>query len=170
MAGKPNTPPNDDEVIEYKPDFSLKEKIGKDINMSEIFTKDVIENSQQVINKTQKDFLKWVENDLKTLENAYLALTKNQAGDKENLIEVKRAAFSVKAQAGTFGFDLGSAVAKSLYDFCEGQYKEDPSHLIIICKHLDTLKTIFHHGVVGDGGKVGGAVHSALGKLIKKYT
>lgn len=168
MAGKPET--QDDEVIEYKPDFSLKEKIGKDVNMSDIFSKDAIEASQQVINKTQKDFLKWVENDLKTLENAYGAVIKNQAAGAENVDEIKRSAFSVKAQAGTFGFDLGSAVAKSLYDFCETQYQSDPNHLIIIRKHLDTLNTIFHKGVVGDGGKMGGAVHSALGKLIKKYT
>ena len=167
MAGKPET--HDDEVIEYKPDFSLKEKIGKDVNMSDIFSKDAIEASQVVINKTQKDFLKWVENDLKTLENAYNAVVKNQAAGTENVDEIKRSAFSVKAQAGTFGFDLGSAVAKSLYDFCETQYKIDPNHLIIIRKHLDTLNTIFHKGVVGDGGKMGGAVHSALGKLIKKY-
>lgn len=169
MAAEPNEQQTDDEVIEFKPDFSLKEKIGKDINISEIFTKDVIENSQQVINKTQKDFLKWVENDLRNIENSLSALSKNQEAGAQYLQEVKRAAFSVKAQAGTFGFDLGSAVAKSLYDFCETMYRNDPGHLIIIRKHADTLNTIFHQGVVGDGGKVGGAVHTALGKLIKKY-
>jgi chemotaxis protein histidine kinase CheA len=157
-----------DEVVEYKPDFGLKEKIGLSIN--EILTPEVIKDSQGVINQSQKDFLKWVNNDLATLENAYSELKKNPADGREFALEIQKAAFSCKAQAGTFGFDLGSAIAKSLYDFLENDYVEgDANHILIIRKHIDTLNTIFHHGITGDGGKLGLAVHSALGKLINKF-
>lgn len=158
-----------DDVVELQPDFALKNKIGKDVNISEIFNTEAIKASQQVINDSQKDFLKWVENDLRNLESYFAAVRKDQSKGDEAVTEVKKAAFSIKAQSGTFGFDLGSAVAKSLYDFCENNYTQNPDHLVILRKHIDTLKTIFHKKIVGDGGKVGAAVHTALGKLIKKY-
>jgi chemotaxis protein histidine kinase CheA len=158
----------DEEIVEFKPDFSLKEKIG--VNINEILTSEVINSSQEVINKSQKDFLKWVTNDLQTLENAYKELAKDPAKGRDAALEIQKAAFSCKAQAGTFGYDLGSAVAKSLYDFLENDYVEgESSHVIIIRKHIDTLNTIFSRDVAGDGGKIGSAVYTALGKLITKF-
>ncbi|MGB1539441.1 MAG: hypothetical protein ACPG80_00630, partial [Rickettsiales bacterium] len=122
---------DDDEVVEIDPDFSLKEKIGKDVSMGEIFTKDVVSDSQGVINKSKKDFLKWAENDLKTLQIAYQEARKGDTKKEgESIDTIKKAAFSLKAQAGTFGFDLGSAIAKSLFDFCENNYKDEPDHLV----------------------------------------
>lgn len=160
----------DSEVVELKPDFSLKNKIGKDVQLRDVFTKESIKESQQVINDSQKDFLKWVENDLKNLENAYSSARADPSASTVSADEIKRGAFSIKAQAGTFGFTLGSAIAKSLYDFCEKDYREaEPGHLIVIRKHIDTLNTIFHQRIEGDGGKIGLAIHKDLGRLIEKY-
>lgn len=160
----------DDEVVEFEPDYGLKEKIGKDLNMKEIFTGEVVKSGQEVINKTKKDFIKWVDNDLQTLENAYTELAKNPAKGRDYALEIQKAAFSIKGQSGTFGFDLGSAVAKSLYDFLENDYVEgERNHVIVIRKHIDTLNTIFHKKVDGDGGKLGGELHNALGTLIRKF-
>lgn len=173
MANKPpaattQAPAEDDDVRELSPDFSLKEKIGMNIN--EILTSEVVKSSQEVINKSQKEFLQWVRNDLKTMENAYAELAKMPKMARDFALEIQKAAFSCKAQAGTFGFDLGSAIAKSLYDFLENDYVEnDKGHLIVIRKHIDTLNTIFHQGITGDGGQIGGAVYTALGKLIRKF-
>lgn len=161
---------DDEEVMEFAPDFSLKEKIGKDISAKEIFSAEVVKGSQEVINRGKKDFLKWVDNDLKNLETSYEELAKNPSNGRESALNIQRAAFSIKAQSGTFGFDLGSAIAKSLYDFLENDYVEgDRNHVTVIRKHIDTLNTIFHKNVAGDGGKVGNEVYSALGKLIRKY-
>lgn len=164
------TPEENDDVVEIKPDYSLKEKIGKDVNMKDIFSAEAVKSSQEVINKTTKDFLKWVNNDLQNLENSYKLLAANPDKGREAAVEIQKVAFAIKGQSGTFGFDLGSAVAKSLYDFLENDYVEgEKTHIIIIRKHIDTLKTIFRRGVKGDGGKVGGEVHDALGKLIRKF-
>ena len=111
----------DDDVVEYDPDYSLKAKIGKDVNINDVINKSSVTEGQKVINNSQKDFLRWVENDLKTLENLYAEVLNDQS-NKEMAEELKMAAFSIKAQAGTFNFALGSAVAKSLYDFMENQY------------------------------------------------
>ncbi len=160
---------NEEEAVELDPDFSLKEKIGKDINVKEIFTKDVVEESQEVINETAEDFLKWVENDLSAIHDAYEALCKTP-DDESCLKAMKKFAFTMKSQAGTFGYDLGSAVAKSLYDFCERVYEPKPDHLLGVEKHVQTLQSIFHTKIAGDGEKIGLELLNALNQLIKKYT
>lgn len=171
-SGKPakTTDAAEDDVTEVAPDFSLKEKIGKDVSMKEVFSPEVVKESQEVIDHTRKDFLKWVDNDLKTLETAYATLAASPADGREAALTIQKAAFSIKGQSGTFGFGLGSAIAKSLYDFLENDYVEgDANHVLVIRKHIDTLSTIFRRNVTGDGGKIGHEVHNALGTLIRKF-
>ncbi|MCH2546427.1 MAG: hypothetical protein MK052_02290 [Alphaproteobacteria bacterium] len=168
MADTPLSDNADDEVVELDPSYALKDKIG--MNMNQILTDEVVKDSQKVIHKSQKDFLKWIEADLQTLENAYNALAADPENGRDPALIIQKSAFTCKSQAGTFGYDLGSAIAKSLYDFLEKDYVEgERGHVIIIRKHIDTLNTIFHRKVEGDGGKIGNAVYGALGKLIKKY-
>lgn len=165
-----STETTDDEVTEVAPNYALKEKIGKDVNIKEVFSPEAVKGSQEVIAKTQKDFLKWVENDLKNLEAAYAILKQSPATGRDAALEIQKCAFSLKGQSGTFGYDLASAIAKSLYDFLENDYVEgDENHVLIIRKHIDTLRTIFRDKVMGDGGKIGHAVHNALGTLIRKF-
>lgn len=161
----------DDEVIELPPSFALKEKIGKDVKMNEVFTTEAIQSSQEIIKETKGDFLKWADTDLKAMNLAYQTAAKDAKEETSCITAIKKGAFSLKSQAGTFGFDLGSIIAKSLYDFCENNYRpQGDHHLLIVRKHLDALQTIFHHDLIGDGGKVGLALLQALGELIHKYT
>lgn len=161
------SPAADDDIEEFQPDFSLKEKIGKDFNINEVLNNKSIAAAQTVINDSRKDFLLWVREDLKMLEDCYASAALDPEQALQHVVGVQKAAFSIKAQAGTFGFDLGSAVAKSLYDFCENNYVVgDAKHILLIRKHIDTLKTIFLRNVSGDGGTVGKQVHAGLQRLV----
>lgn len=160
----------DDIVEEYKPDMSLKLKIGKDINIGEILSNENIKGAQQVINDSQKDFVKWIENDLRTLEGYFAEAYADADNALNAVVGIQKYAFSIKSQSGTFGYDLGSAIAKSLYDFCENNYVVgDNKHILIIRKHLDTLNTIFRKRITGDGGAIGQQIYQELGRLITKF-
>lgn len=123
-----------------------------------------------VSDSSHQDFLEWANKTLQTLETAYAGLAKNPAEGREFALKIQEVAFACRTHASVSGFELGSAIAKSLYDFLERDYVEgDTNHVLIIRKHIDTLSTIFHHNIAGDGGTLGLAVHSALGKLITKF-
>lgn len=160
----------DDHAEEFEPDFSLKNKIGKDLPIGEVLTTENIKEAQQVINASQEDFVKWVENDLKMLESYFKQAYADAENALEAVVNIQKYAFSIKSQSGTFGYDLGSAIAKSLYDFCENNYVVgDNKHILVIRKHIDALNTIFHQKITGDGGATGQAVYQALGKMITKF-
>lgn len=164
------TADTEDEILEFKPNFTLKEKIGKDVSIGEILNTENVRDSQQVIDNTRKDFVKWVRNDVSNLESFYDQAALDPDNALPFVVDIQKTAFSIKAQSGTFGYDLASAIAKSLYDFCENNYVVgDAKHILVIRKHIDTLNVIFRKDVKGDGGKLGQAVYSALGKLIAHF-
>lgn len=150
------------------PGKALKGKIGFDINMRQIFTKENVENAQEFIDDSAHRFREIAMRDvgalLHTLRNA------QQTGNVEKHIgKLQRLAFSLKSHAGTFGYDLGTQVAKSLQNICDKPLDAPEQELIIIEKHIATLHLIFQKDVKGTGGPVGVELMNGLNALIRKY-
>lgn len=156
---------DDDAVVEMPPFLGLKEKVGTSSKIIDVMPYEKIEESQSILSESQKDFLIWVKKDLRALETACVQLENRS----EVIKDVRRVAFSLKAQSGTFGYLLASLVAKSLFDFCEKYYDStNPSHIMVIRKHVETLETIFKQRIENMGGEAGEALTNALKKLVHK--
>lgn len=162
---------NDDESVRIlPPSYKLKEKIGMDVKMSEIFTAERIAAAQKAIDDTQVEFVEWAQKDLGELENIYETIAKDPEHYPKSCIEkIRNIAFSLKCQAGTFGYPLGSEVAKSLYRYTvdHGDYNRD--NLIVVRKHIDALQVILQQNIQGDGGTMGTDLMGSLEKLVNKF-
>lgn len=159
----------DEEAVIVAPDYSLKKKIGENIDLKEVFSAENVEKAQAVIEEHTNNFLDWVKGDLVTLETHYTAANADAENSKDAIEKLAKTAFVMKSQAGMFGYTLATTVAKSLDDFCRGQYKPIKDHLLIVRKHIDVLQTIFKHDIKGDGNIIGADLMSSLQKLIAKY-
>lgn len=150
------------------PGKALKGKIGFDINMRQIFDKENIEGAQSYIDDSAAHYrevaLRDVASLMHTLRN--MQQTGNVAGHTGKL---QRLAFSIKSHAGTFGYDLGTQVAKSLQDICAKPAGAPEQNTVVIEKHIATLHHIFQKDVKGNGGPVGTELLSGLEALIRKY-
>lgn len=150
------------------PGKALKGKIGFDINMRQIFTKENIETAQGYVDENAERFREWVIRDIANLHHALR--NAQQAKNPERYIpKIHDIAFSIKSHAGTFGYDLGSQVAKSLHSITSAPVDASAHELIIIEKHIDTLRTVFQLDVKGQGGAVGEELMNSLNALIRKY-
>jgi hypothetical protein len=159
----------DNEVHIVPADYTLKKMIGEDADIKEYFSGENIVNAQNAINQYKDKFLEWVMKDIAALEEMYgvaLATLTNNAPAIEKLA---RTAFIIKSQAGTFGFDLASRVAKSLDDYCARHTICGGDHMLVIRKHIDTLLVIFHKNITADGGTIGKELLANLSKLVEKY-
>lgn len=160
----------DDTVRVLPPDFSLKKKIGMNVNLNEIFTPERIAQAQKTIDDTQAEFVSWAQKDLIELDHAYRAIARNpEEAPQERIDKVRKLAFSLKCQSGTFGFDLGSNVAKSLYSYTVRHEKYDRDNIAVLRKHIDSLEVIFQQNIQGDGGDIGKELSDKLEKLIAKF-
>jgi hypothetical protein len=160
---------NGSDVQIIEPDYRLKEKIGN-VDVKQIFTDEVIKKAQGKIENSRDNFLGWVAEDIEKLEKLYNAAIADLESCKLHIVELEKIADKIKAQAGTFGFNLATSVAKSLCNFCNKHKVIKNTHLIVIRKHIDTLSVIFKNKIEGDGGVVGTALHDGLKKLVEKYS
>ncbi len=158
-----------DEIKILQPDYSLKKMIGEHIDLKQVFSTENISKAQEVIETHKDEFLEWVKGDLAALEDHYSKAMKDIAHSKGEITKLAKIAFVIKAQAGTFGYALGTAVAKSLDDFCNRDFVASAEHMTVIRKHIDTLKAIFSKNITGDGATMGGELMGNLQKLVAKY-
>jgi hypothetical protein len=158
-----------DEVQIIAADYSLKKRIGENLDLRVILSAENIESVQQVVTRYQKDFIIWVEKDMTTIMQSLRYTEQNLSKSIPYITKMKKAAFAIKSQAGTFGFDLASKVARSLEMFCEKDFRYEEGQLVVLRKHVETLRTILSQQIGGDGGQMGKDVMSALDALIEKY-
>jgi len=158
-----------DEVRFIAPDFGLKRKIGEDVDLKVILSQENIEKVQHVVDRYQKDFIIWVEKDITTLMQALRYTEQNMSKSIPYLTKIKKAAFSIKSQAGTFGFDLASQVARSLESFCERDFRFEEEQVVVLRKHIEALRTIVSQQIGGTGGAMGEELMGALNRLTQKY-
>lgn len=160
---------SDEEVRILPPDYTLKKIIGDDVDIKQIFSPENIEKAQQVINEHKESFLEWVLKDIHLLEESYAKAESNLAACDGEIRKLAKTAFIIKSQAGTFGFELATQVAKSLDDFCNQHFRPTPYHMMVIKKHIETLKVIFQKNITGNGGALGKELYQVLHQLIDKF-
>lgn len=115
-------------------------------------------------------YLAHCKNYLSALESAFAALSESPETGRHAAFKIQQAVVSIKSTAANNGFELAGDVASSLYDFLENDYVEgDANHVLVIQKHIETLKTIFTRLITGNGGETGKAITLALASLIKKF-
>lgn len=152
------------------PDYGLKKKIGFDIPAELITNPLTVAQSEEEIKNVQEEFLAAMIKDVQKLESAHKLLATTPEHEKRIIENIKDITFSIKSRAGMFGYIRATEVASQLYNFLRRYYSRDnPNHLIIIEKHIQTISVIFHDGITGDGGQVGSDLLKDLARLINKY-
>lgn len=152
------------------PDFALKKKIGEKVNISDIFTPERIAEAQKAIDDTQAEFLLWADKDLAELDLAFKDFAADPDGNFFELDRIRKIAFSVKCQAGTFGFALASEVGRSLYNYAMKHDKGyTPERLSVLQKHIEAIRTIITKNIQGEGGPIGAELKDSLEKLVNKF-
>ena len=156
---------SDEEVRVIPPDYTLKKIVGA----TDILSPENVEKAQKVIDEHKDSFLEWVMKDIATLEASYQAALADLPHSEPHIKKLARAAFIIKSQAGTFGFEFATHIAKSLDDFCTQHFKPSDQHMTVIRKHIDTLSLIFHKNITGEASPVGIELRDTLYKLVDKY-
>lgn len=142
------------------PDYTLKKTIGENVDLRQVFSEENISKAQGAIDQHKDSFIQWALEDIAVLEGHFANKT---------IKEMEEVSDKLKSQAGTFGYSLATLVAKSLNKFCIAHPNPSPEHLVVIRKHLDTLKVIFGKKITGDGGVVGNQLLEGLTQLVEKF-
>lgn len=152
-----------------RPENKLKKKIGADINMREILQPEVLMQAQQIIYDKRDEFLGWASSSLLQMEEAYYGLHHNAPDPQALLAVLNREALSLRDRSGTFGYHLGSDIAKSLARYCALTSVTNEHLAVVARKHLDGLQIVYKDNVTDSGGMIGMELMSGLKKLVEKF-
>lgn len=149
------------------PNRRLSQLIGEDISGADLFTEKMIETAQAEVKKKETEFLEWADNDIRMMEACYTKLKDNHADD-ESKTKLLAAAYSLKSQAGVFGYDMGTEVSRMLLDYMPPEKLVNDHSIIVLRKFLDTISVVFRLKVKEAGGEIGAALIKGLQILTKK--
>jgi DNA-binding response OmpR family regulator len=160
----------DQDITIVDPDFTIQQKIGMNISLADVFSRESVRKAQEIINASQGEFLEWIVEDIRNLERAYQRIESNPGHSSDDVQMLYSISTKIKSQAGTFGFDLASHVAESLMLVVDGCPLVDSGRRTVVRKHIDVLYVIFQRNIQGMGGRIGRDLMENLNLLTRKYS
>ena len=82
---------------------------------------------------------------------------------------MRRIAHDLKGQGSTFGYNLMTFFAASLYDFSFQEGEISDNHVELLKAHIDSMNVVIKDRIRGDGGEEGQALQKGLQDAIEKY-
>ncbi len=156
------------DVFVIDADFAIRKKIGEDATIDELLSEDNVREAQKIITQSREAFLDWIKTDLSALEEAYRNINR-ETQQPDDINAIVNVILKIKGRSGTFGYDLASEIADSLYEICFDVLIIDTNRLQVIRKHIDALYVIFRSNIMGGGGIMGRDLIESLHLLSKHY-
>jgi chemotaxis protein histidine kinase CheA len=151
-------------VVVRQGDKSLKEKIGKNVNMRSIFTPEKIAAGEAEIKKSKESFAENLQKNLIVLEDK----SKLDFANKDNIKAFSAEAFSLKGKAESLGYDMLAHITNSLCDYAEQHLDGSENARIIVRKHVQAIRVAANPAAIKSKAKNQELLYS-LRQLIEKY-
>ncbi|MDG1286136.1 MAG: hypothetical protein P8P30_01070 [Rickettsiales bacterium] len=146
-------------------DLSLKNKLGKNVNLKNIFNEERIAAGQQAIQEVQDDFI----SDMTAQITPLIEMgRKNPNSARARGLFISTAA-SQKGKAESLGYKVLALTLNSLSEYSQNYLPDDKHAAIIVGKHIDLLEIALREKVVGDGSKTSNEILEALPELIAHF-
>lgn len=129
---------------------------------------DILEEAQKALEKMAEDYPDWVSKLIARLYGQHRRCVDTPEQRRGYYYEINQIAHDMRGQGGTFGYDLISIFADSLYDFTLRSAGMTDDHVEIIKSHIDAMNAVIKERVKGDGGEVGAAISEGLKQAIAK--
>ncbi len=158
----------DNELEIINPPNTLKSKVREGgpgaVDMA------TLERAEAAIAGMTDNYLDWVQDDLKKLDEAFQKLKAATGDRKAEADAVFQVAHDIKGQGGSFGFDLMTIVGNELCRLLERVEKIGNSEVEAVRVHVEAMKLVIQNRMRGDGGKAGQALVSGIRQVGAKLT
>jgi chemotaxis protein histidine kinase CheA len=127
-----------------------------------------LDRAEQAIAGMADQYLDWVQEDLKRIDQAFAVLAKASGDRKKEVDDVFQVAHDMKGQGGSFGYDLVTAIGNQLCRLIEKLEHIGDSEVNAIRVHIDAIKLVVAQRMKGHGGKAGDQIMIGLEKVMEK--
>lgn len=139
-----------EDVKAYEPDYSLKEAVGKDVDLTKLFTPERLRKCQEIIEAARDEF--FIEESEKVKMMQVFILQK----DLTTFNAIADMAQEIKSQARIFGFTFIANLCSQIVHFCLSDEKPLPVRLQILERFITALDLAMSSRVRDEGGNLEG--------------
>ncbi len=140
------------------PDFSLKAKVNRAAVASGKVSFDALET----------EFIRDGLSDVDVIKSMFSQIELT-IGSRAPMERMCTASTLVQARSDAYDYALAARVANFMTEFCKSYFNvHNPSHKLVLEKHIQALQVILKTKLRGDGGAVGDELVDGLGKLMFK--
>lgn len=125
--------------------------------------------AEEQFEKMAEDYPDWVQGVLTRLHEQHSRCVDTPDHRHQCFKRLNEIAHDMKGQGGTFGYNLISSFAVSLYEFTRPRETYSDSVVELVKAHVDAMKAVITGRVKGDGGEVGGELTKTLQQAIEKF-
>ncbi|MBP5534062.1 MAG: Hpt domain-containing protein [Alphaproteobacteria bacterium] len=120
-------------------------------------TLDEYNKAMAVLDDLAKEYVVWVQQDLKNLEDTYSQACSASGDVRDEIIRKSlfRIAHDMKGQGATFGYELVTDIGNHLCRYIERQDTFDKPQMEAVEIHIKALRQIIDKKLIADGGKEG---------------
>jgi len=147
-----------------KANYALQGKVG-----AGPLDKNTVERCQEVMDNNKVDFAPIGNELLGKLKATIDKLAAKEMELPEGIASMRSTVMQLKANAGTFGYDLIGNLANIMLSFLEALKKLDQDAIDIVSAHHQTLSIIVTKGMSGNGGEHGKLFEKELKDACKRY-
>ena len=112
-------PQKDNFTTAYEPDYAIEERIGKETDLSKIFTSERLAASQQVIERSKQWFFKEINDEMHLLEQSLTLSIQATESETIPLESIAYHAHNIYGQAQILGFPMIVRLCKFIVGHCE---------------------------------------------------
>lgn len=138
--------PQDDVVLAYEPDLSLKKMIGEGIEFKSILTPELRQACQKLIDDAREAFFE----EEKPLVDELRRIVK--AADPAKLPKIVEIASEIRAQAKIFGFSFICNLSEQIANFAQLPGKTADVRFLVISRFVDALYIAMIQKMKDEGG------------------
>lgn len=156
------------QIIPPRPDLRRKAvnfTKGFDLKLSP----SMVAKLEQVVHRARDSFTADIATRLATMRDMIRKAAAGLEEEKVALTAIYSHSLEIKGAGGTIGFDLLTAIGKSLNDFVAGMETLDQRRIDIIGLHIDALYVVLADNITGRGGPTEAAVLKAFSAVRQKF-
>ena len=123
-------------------DHALRRKIGRNVNLEEIFTLEKIAQCQEIVNHAHAESLVEMKAKVDRLGEEFVGAAEDPVRAALVLKEGGMQALTIKKKMEELGFSFGFEAAGSLYEYLHAVPAYSPDVMLVVCKHVAVLNII----------------------------
>lgn len=153
-------------VLAYEPHSEIRQLIGNEVVLREIFTEEKIQACAKLISTARDSFFDVTLTELNMLERLAMAPVVEESEGANFISGIIAHANNIRGQADMLGFTLVTRICTQMAVTCLALHQGQEAKRFLISKMVEILRLAFKQKITDDGGAIGKEIMAQIDRVI----